>query len=71
MTLYSRKIYGEIIDENFEVARERIEGRDKIVLEKDMLNYEDIKDYMKKFNHIYGMNVKIQQADTTSRFTMK
>ena len=27
--------------------------------------------YMKKFNHIYGIKVKILEAETTARFTMK
>jgi len=40
-------------------------------LEEDMLSYEEIKDYMKKFNHIYNTKVKIQEADIPSRFAMK
>ncbi len=71
MTLYSKKIFGEIIDENFDIAKEKITQRDAISTEDEFLTYEDIKDYMKKFNHIYGIKVKITQADTTARFTMK
>lgn len=71
MTLYSKKIFWDIIEENFATAKDIISDRDKIVLEQEFLSYEDIKNYMKKFNHIYGIKLKILQADTTARFTMK
>ncbi len=71
MTLYSKKVFGDIVEENFAVAKEKITQRDEIKAEEEFLSYEDIKDYMKKFNHIYGIKVKILQADTTARFTMK
>jgi len=71
MTLYSKKIFWDIIDENFDTAKEKITLRDNIKTEDEYLTYSDIKDYMKKFNHIYGIKVKIIEADTTARFTMK
>jgi hypothetical protein len=71
MTLYSKKIFGNINEENFAIAKDVIADRGLAQSEKDFLSYEDIKDYMKKFNHIYGIKVKILQADTTARFTMK
>lgn len=71
MTLYSKKVFWDIVEENFERAKEIVSGRDAIVVEEDMLEYEDIKDYMKKFNHIYSIKVKIKEEDATSRFTMK
>jgi hypothetical protein len=71
MTLYSKKVFGDIDEKNFKVAKDLITHRDQVVSEQELLSYEDIKDYMKKFNHIYGIKVKILQADTTARFTMK
>lgn len=71
MTLYSKKIFGDIDELYFDKAKALISEREKIVIEEDILSPEDIKDYMKKFNHIYGIKVKIQEADTTARFTMK
>ena len=71
MTLYSRKIFWDIERENFDTSKGIIENRDQIVEEEEMLSYEDIKDYMKKFNHIYNIKVKIVEADSTARFTMK
>jgi len=71
MTLYSKKIYWDIEDENFSIAKEKIMGRDAIVPEQDLLSTKEIKDYMKKFNHIYGIKVKVLEADSTARFVMK
>ncbi|MDA9129430.1 flavohemoglobin expression-modulating QEGLA motif protein, partial [Candidatus Gracilibacteria bacterium] len=71
MTLYSKKIFGEIIDENFTKAKEILATRDNIKEEEEILTYEDIKGYMKKFNHIYDIKVKIVEADSSARFTMK
>ena len=71
MTLYSKKIFGEVVDDNFAKAKEIISTRDSVIEEEEILSYEDIKDYMKKFNHIYNIKVKIVEADSTARFTMK
>lgn len=71
MTLYSQKIFWEIHEDNFEIAKEIIAGRDNIKPENDVLSYDEIKNYMKKFNHIYGIKIKMLRADTTARFTMK
>lgn len=71
MSLYSKKIFWDIDDENFTQAKKKIEKRDTVKSEEELLSYQDIKDYMKKFNHIYSIKVKIIEADTTARFTMK
>lgn len=71
MTLYSQKIYGDINDENFEISRQKIAGRWGILPEQEFLEAQEIKDYMKKFNHIYGIKVKVLQAESTARFVMK
>jgi hypothetical protein len=56
---------------NFNIAKEAITERGLAQSEQEFLSYEDIKDYMKKFNHIYGIKVKILEADAAARFTMK
>ena len=71
MTLYGKKIFWDIEEQNFEKAKDIISERDTVVIEEDLLSYEDIKDYMKKFNTIYGIKVKMQEAEAASRFTMK
>ena len=71
ITLYSTKLFWDIDAENFEKAKDRITSRSNIVEEEEFLSYEEIKDYMKKFNHIYGTKIKMQEADIPSRFAMK
>ncbi len=71
MTLYSQKVFGDIVQENFERSKERISARDNIREEEEFIEYEDIRDYMKKFNHIYGIKVKMKESESTSRFSMK
>lgn len=71
ITTFSKKVFGDIIPENFDRAKDIISTRNLAHNEEEFLSYEDIKDYMKKFNHIYGIKVKIVEAETTARFTMK
>ncbi len=71
MTLYSKKVFGDIDDDNFEMSKQKITHRDSIVPEQDFLSTQEIKDYMKKFNHIYGIKVKVLEAESTARFVMK
>lgn len=42
-----------------------------VVPEQEILFFEDIKDYLKKFNHIYNIRTKLIEKDATARFTMK
>ena len=71
MTLYSKKIFWDIEEENFLKSKDVIASRDNIREEEEILTYGDIKDYMKKFNHIYNIKVKIIEAESAARFTMK
>jgi len=71
MTLYSGKIFWEIQDENFDIAKQSIVERWNIVPETDFLTTQEIKDYMKKFNHIYGIKVKVLESNQAARFVMK
>jgi len=71
MNLYSEKLYGSIDQENFEKAKQRISNRDDIREEEEFLEYDEIRDYMKKFNNIYGIKVKMKETTSTSRFSMK
>lgn len=71
MTLYSWKIFWEIQTDNFEYAKEIIEQRGNIVPETELLYFEEIKKYLKNFNHIYNIKTKLIEKDATARFTMK
>lgn len=71
MTEYSKKIFWDIVPENFEYAKRILDDRDKVDEEDELLYFEDIKDYLKKFNHIYNIKTKLIEQDTAARFTMK
>ncbi len=71
ITLYSKKLFWDVLPENFQRAKDIVSQRWQAHSEEDFLSYEDIKDYMKKFNHIYNIKVKMSEAETTARFTMK
>jgi len=71
MTLYSTKIFGDIVPENFEHSNKVLDERGSIEPEEEMLFFEDIKDYLKKFNHIYNIRTRLVEQDATARFTMK
>jgi hypothetical protein len=70
MTLYSGKIFGQIEQENFEKSKLHLESRAEIIPEEDFLDINDIRNYLKKFNHIYGIKLKVVEANKTARFTM-
>ncbi len=71
MTQYSEKIFWSIESENFDYAKSVIDERDNIHEEDELLYFEDIKDYLKKFNHIYSIKARLVERDATARFTMK
>lgn len=71
MTEYSKKIFWDVVPENFNYAKEVLEKRDLIEPEEEMLHFEDIKDYLTKFNHIYSIKTRLVEKDATARFTMK
>ena len=71
MTEYSEKIFGKIIPENFDYAKNIIEERYLIKEEEELLHFDDIKDYLKKFNHIYNIKTRLSEWDGTARFVMK
>ncbi len=71
MTQYSEAIFGGIVPENFDYAKDILKQRDSVNEEDEILYFEDIGDYLKKFNHIYDINVKLIERDGTARFTMK
>jgi hypothetical protein len=50
---------------------EILKNKDKIVLEQELLEFDEIKDFIKKFNHIYNINITLKKSDKNTRFVMK
>ena len=68
---YSKKIYGDIVPENFEYSKEVISSSDKIKKEEEFLSSDEIKAYVNKFNHIYWIKINFKKWSWVSRFLMK
>lgn len=68
---YSAQLFWKIHDEYFEASKRVIAEKSQAFWEEEYLNLEEIKSYVKKFNHIYGIKIKFQEADSTARFLMK
>ncbi len=71
MMNYSKKIYWSIIEDNLEYSEDVLKNKNKIVSESDFLDFEEIKDYINKFNHIYNIKINLSKWSTTARLTMK
>lgn len=71
MTKQSEYIFWSVDDDSFDLAKQYMSQRDKIIPEEDFLEYSDVVDYLKKFNHIYKTKIKCKQSESAARFTMK
>jgi len=64
------QIFWYIEDKNFELTKEILAKKDSIEDER-VMTYDEIRSDIKKFNHIYGMNLKFKIAPLTARFSVK
>ncbi len=67
---YSEILYWKIIGDNLEYAKEYLQAKNQVVLEKDFLTFDEIKNEVEKFNQIYGINVELKEKNIVSRFVM-
>lgn len=70
-TQYSKKLFWNIDKDNLEVSKGKIADIEKIKIEEEFLSFEEIKSYIKKFNHIYWIKVNLRIWDKAARFVMK
>ncbi len=70
-TKYSKKIFGKPNKENLEYCEEVLDSKPPLKLEEEFLDFNEILAYVKKFNHIYGINIKLKRGNKTARFVMK
>jgi hypothetical protein len=70
MTLYSTKIFGDILDSNLEESYNILDEKWMVEDEKEYMTFDEIRSLVKKFNHIYSINIKLQEAPIISRFQM-
>jgi hypothetical protein len=71
ITLYSTKIYWEVDKYNLNFSKEIISSKGDIKNEEEFLTFDEIKDFVNKFNHIYGIKIQLKRSDKSARFVMK
>jgi len=67
---YSKALYWSIILKNLKYAKELLQNKSLVVLEKDFLTFDEIKKQVEKFNHIYNIDVELKEKNIVSRFVM-
>jgi len=69
-TKFSNALFWDFDEDNVLFCKEELVNRKQAKQEEDLLNFEDIKGYINKFNHIYWINIKLKVSDKASRFVM-
>ncbi len=71
ITKYSNIVYWSIDSKNLEYVNNLLENKDNIKDEEEFLDFFEIQDLIKKFNHIYDINITLRKWQKTARFVMK
>jgi len=71
ITKYSSLLYWEIDKNNLTKVKEVLQNKQEIKEDTEFLDFEQIKDFIKKFNHIYNIDISLKKSDKTARFVMK
>ena len=69
-TKYSSLLFWKIDKDSVLFCKEELVNKKNAKQEEDILNIEDIKWYINKFNHIYWINIKLKIWNKASRFVM-
>jgi hypothetical protein len=64
MNKYLGLMYGKIEPKYLEKSIDIIADKSKVQKEEEMLTLDEIRDYIKKFNHIYDINLMLVEKDT-------
>ncbi len=68
---YNKLLYWTITNSWLDYCLDILKTRDKIEKEKEFLTIDDIKHEIDKYNHIYNMNLLVEERETWSRFSIK
>ncbi|MDD3646384.1 MAG: DUF1704 domain-containing protein [Candidatus Gracilibacteria bacterium] len=71
ITFYSRKIYGDIHAENLEYTNNLLSEKSDIKEDDEFLTFEEIKAFVRKFNHIYDIKIHLKKGNRSARFVLK
>jgi len=71
ITLFSQKIYWKVDRENLDYSNSILENKSEIKDEEEYLSFDEIKDFINKFNHIYDIKINLKLSNKSARFVMK
>lgn len=71
MKKYWNLLYWELIDENIVYTDSVLLTRPDKFTNEEWLNFDEIKDFLKKFNHIYGLKMNLVSRWFWARFSVK
>ncbi len=69
-TYYSKIIYWGLNLQNLDYINNILENKENIKEEIEYLSFEEIKDLVKKFNHIYNINIIFRKGQKAARFVI-
>ncbi len=70
-TNYSLKLYGNINLDSLDYCDSLINKKKPLIVEEEYLNFNEINDFIKRFNHIYKIDIKLKKGLKVARFVMK
>lgn len=70
-TINSKKLFWEITKDNLALSKDKMSTSEQIKSEEEFLSFEEIKWFIKKFNHIYWIKINLRVWDRAARFVMK
>ncbi len=69
-TKYSKKLFWWFYLDNVDYCKEELSSIWNVKQEEEYINFEDIKWYVNKFNHIYWIDIALKRSDKSARFVM-
>lgn len=67
----STRLFGVINDDNLRYCADILSTKPEILWEDEYLSFSEMSDMVNKFNHIYGIKIRLQVWDRAARFVMK
>ena len=71
ITFFSKRVYWEITEDNLIYSNNLLNSKQEIKEEEDFLTFDEIREFLKKFNHIYWISIKLREENKSARFVMK
>lgn len=71
MQKYSLELYWALLDENIEFADSVLLQKPEQFNKEEWLTFDEMKDFLKKFNHIYSLNMNLVSRWFWARFSVK